>query len=228
MREFPKDGVARQQFVLDRVDYVAPETSGRMGGVQAGWPRWTAVWTLGNLKGETSDEWEAMLTSMRGQQRRALARDLRRPFPIAHPGGFRSMLTAGGAPFFGSASSWSSAIDADGECRLTLAGVPSGLILSPIDYVGFKWDGAGSASGAYDRRALVRVAHGGGARAAADGTITVSVEPTVPTMVPPGATAHLDRPACLMKLTPDTSIAEVDRLLKIRGSKISAVQVLEA
>lgn len=224
LRSFPINGVSRQRFVLERVDYAAPETSGRRGGVQAGWPLWSAEWTLGNLKAETSDEWEALLTSLRGQQRMAFARDLRRPWPRAHPQGFRAMTRVGGGWFDGSAGSWSDSIAADGECLLTMTDVAAGLILSPIDYIGFRWVSVDGEEGVFDRFALVRVS--APARAGADGVISVAVEPVVPDVVPAEAVAYLDRPGCLMKLTTDTSIAEADRMLKIRGSKIAAVQIL--
>jgi hypothetical protein len=45
----PTSGAAQQQFELQRVDYGAPEAGGRVGGVQAGFPLWKLVWTLGNV-----------------------------------------------------------------------------------------------------------------------------------------------------------------------------------
>ncbi|WP_288987646.1 hypothetical protein [uncultured Sphingopyxis sp.] len=38
MPELPA-GIARVEFEPERVDYAAPEASGRQGGGQAGWPR---------------------------------------------------------------------------------------------------------------------------------------------------------------------------------------------
>ena len=99
-------------------------------------------------------------------------------------------------------------------------------MLAPIDYVGFKWDADGSAAGTYDRRALVRVLES--AIAAADGSATVTIEPALPDWVPGSAVAHLDRPACLMKLTSETQVADVDRRQRIKGTKIAGQQVLRA
>lgn len=216
--------MATQGFRIRRADFVSPENSGRGGGVQGGWPRWMAQWSVGRTDQSTSDRIEAWLDSLRGAQKLFLGRDLRRPFPLAHSNGFRRMLTVGGAPFAGVCSGWSQAIDGEGTATLTLMGLPSGLTLSPIDYIGFKWDAAGSAEGAWDRRALVRVL--AGAVAAADGTMTVAIEPAMPPWVPEEAIAHLDSPACLMKLTGDSQVADVDRRLRITGTKIAAMQVL--
>lgn len=223
IRAFPVNGIANQNFTIARVDQSAPETSGRRGGVQLGWPVWQASWTLGNMTVETSDEWEALVSSLRGGQRIAFARDVRRPYPRRHAKGFRNMLTVGGDPFLGAATGWSDSIDDDGDCLLTLTGVPSGLMLSRIDYIGFKWESVEGAG--YDRFALVRAS--APAMADASGSITVTVEPPVPGVVPPSAVAYLDKPGCMMKLTGETALADADRLMKVRGSKIAAVQVLE-
>lgn len=224
---YPRDlpaSMATQGFRIKRNDFTSPENSGRIGGVQAGWPRWMAQWTVGTTTQAVSDAIEAWLDSLRGSQKLFLGRDLRRPYPLAHIGGFRRMLTVGGDPFAGACSGWSQSIDSAGSALLTLQGLPSGLILGVVDYVGFKWDAAGSDAGSYDRRALVRVLAGG--IAAEDGTLTVTVEPAVPDWVPEDAVAHLDSPACLMKLTGETQVSDVDRRLRIRGTKISGMQVL--
>lgn len=223
-REMPRTGVSLQGFRIQRVDAVAPEVGGPVGGVQIGFPLWTARWTLGRTDQELSDEWEAWLDSMRGAMRSFYGRDWRRPFPLAHIDGFRRMTKVGGAPFTGAAGGWSQSIDAQGNAMVTLTGVPAGLILSRIDYVDFRWDAGDSAPGTGDRRALVRVAEG--ARADATGAITFAAEPAVPTLVPEDATPHLDYPACVMKLIDGTEVADVDRLLRIKGSKLVAIQDL--
>lgn len=217
--------MATQGFRIQRNDFSAPENSGAIGGVQAGWPRWQAQWTVGTTKQTASEEIEAWLDSLRGSQKHFLGRDLRRPYPLAHIGGFRRMLTTGGDPFAGTCTGWSQTVDGEGSALLTLEGLPSGLVLSRIDYIGFKWDADGSAAGSWDRRALARVSEGG--IAASDGTVTVTVEPAVADFVPATAVAHLDDPACLMKLTSETQVADVDRRLRIRGTKISGLQVLK-
>lgn len=210
--EMPTSGVSLQEFEPERVDYSAPEQGGRVGGVTAGEPLWRAVYTIGRVGARKSDELRAWKLRMRGSQRRFYGRDLARPFPLAHINGF-----SGG--FTGAASSWSETINGDTESRLTLNGVQSGMVLSQGDYVDFRWTTSSEA-----RRALVRVVVG----ATASGTtITVTVEPPVPTLVPVGAVAHLDNPACIMVLMNDQSkLDAIDRRLAVRGGTIMAIQDL--
>jgi hypothetical protein len=137
------------------------------------------------------------------------------------------LRTAAGAPFAGAASGWAETLDADGDSHLALHGLPPGLILSKLDYVGFRWDAAGDAAGTWRRRALVRVVVGGVVDAG--GTVTPVCEPPVPAAVPPGATAHLDRPCCVMKLVADqTKLAAIDRRLAVTGGTIVGLQDLRA
>ncbi len=223
-RAMPDGFVSQQNFVLARIDYQAPEASGALGGVQAGWPRWTGTWTVGTTSQRLSDQVEAWITSLRGSQRRFLGRDFRRPLPLRHQDGFSRMTRIDGSPFIGAGTAWAQTIDAAGSAVVTVQGLPSGLILSFNDYLGFKWDAVGSSVGTYDRRALTRVIEG--AAADASGAITVTVEPALPTWLPTTAMPHLDKPACLMKLTPETQMADVDRRLRISGTKIVGAQDL--
>ncbi|MBB3940690.1 hypothetical protein GGR39_002347 [Novosphingobium fluoreni] len=222
-RQLPASFASQQSFDLMRVDYESPEAGGRTGAVQAGFPRWLASWTVARTSHVKSDEVEAFVTSMRGRQRVLMAGDVRRPYPLAHIQGFRRM-TVGSAPFTGACGGWSQTIDDAGNAMLTLTGVPAGLRLSWIDYVGFRWTAAGSPAGANDRRALVRVVEPGKANPA--GVIVVAVEPALPLWIPAGAVAHLDKPMCLMRLTQETKIAPVDRKQRITGSVISAGSLL--
>ncbi len=219
----PSLGVDGLTFQPQREDLVAPETSGRMGGVQIGWPRWSLSMNLANLEFPVADEWIAFYRSRRGAQRMFLGYDLSRPYPAAHCKGFRNMLTVGGAPFMGAAGGWSQTVSADGEAVLTLNDVPSGLKLGWGDYIGFKWDSADAEDGDGDRRFLVAVT--GGAKATADGSISIVVEPSVHDVVPPSAIAHLDNPMCLMKLMDDTKMPRIVISHAEAGGVISAVQV---
>lgn len=225
-RDMPEKGAAGQEFEPQRVDFAAPEAGGRLGGVQAGFPLWIATWSLGRMGLDAADEWRAWYLTMRGSQKSFFGRDMGRPYPKRHPEGFARMVKADGTPFLGSGSGWSQAIDAEGNAVLTLQGLPPGLILSLCDYAGFKWDAAGAPAGSYGRRALARVVEGG--MADATGSVSVKVEPAVPALVPPTAVVHLDRPACVMKLLPDTKIGAIDRSLAVRGGKIVALQDLRA
>jgi hypothetical protein len=223
--EMPGSGAALQEFEPQRVDFSAAEASGRVGGVQAGFPLWLGIWTIGRIGSDRSDQWRAWLVGQRGQQRRFYGRDLARPYPKAHIAGFAGMTRAGGGAFSGSATSWSEAIDSNDDSRITLNGLPAGLILSIGDYIGYKWDAAGASAGTYHRRALQRVTVGGTASGA--GIATVTAEPPLSIVVPGTAIAHLDRPACVMTLISDqTKLDAIDRRLAVRGGTVAGIQDL--
>lgn len=225
--EMPERGIATQVFEPEEVDASAPERSGRLGGVTLGFPLWRARWELSrNLTREASDEWRAFFARLRRSQRPFVAHDRDRLYPRAYPGGFARMTTPAGAPFTGAATSWSQAVDGDGDARITLGGLPSGLLLGTGDYVGFRWDAAGSPAGSNDRRTLVRLVEPATADSA--GAAAVLVEPVLPTLVvPAGAVAHLDRPGCIMRLAPgESGPAPLDRRQKIAGGTILALQDL--
>lgn len=225
----PAGGAALQEFELQRVDYMAPEASGYVGGVQAGFPLWAAAWTIGKIGEERSDEWRSFVMECRGQQRRFYAGDLRRPYPKAHLDGFAQMVRYSGGTFDGTASSWSQSIDSSSDCNLVLHGLPSGLMLGTGDYVGFKWDATGEAPFNRWRRAMVRIIRGGGGIVASNGDVTVKVEPAVPAAVPGGAIAHLDNPCVTMKLLLNqTKLDAIDRRGAIRGGTITAIQDLRS
>jgi hypothetical protein len=218
-----------QYFEPQAVDYLSPEAGGRLGAVAAGTDLWIGQWDVAKIGARRSDAlraWEAQLKATRGT---FLGRDHARPYPLeyVHDGFVRMTSPDGAAPFTGAASGWSQAIDGEGVAQLTLEGLASGLILQTGDYVGFRWDSADADAGASDRRALVRVLDGKWLANGA-GTITVPVAPAVPVLaVPEGATAHLDRPACVMRLTPaDKRLGGIDRRLAVTGGTIAAVQDL--
>jgi len=216
---FPGTGASLQSFEPERVDYLAPEAGGRLGGVQAGFPRWRAQWSIGRIGALRSDIWRAWVARLRGAQRAFYAADLARPYPLAHITGFAGMTRAGGGAFDGSATGWSETINADLESEVTLEGMPAELVLSIGDYIDFRWETEGA-----PRRALIRVVVG--AEADGSGDITFKSEPPIPGVVPVDAAAHLDEPACLMKLDPETKLDGVDRRRAIKGGLISAVQEL--
>lgn len=213
--------VAQQSFELQRIDYAAPEASGRIGGIQAGFPLWSATYTLGDMPSDNSDEWRAWLSGMRGATRRFIARDIARPLPKAYMG---SGLPGG---FDGEASGWSESINADGDSELTLTGLPVGLVLGQGDYIDFRWTATEDAVSGLPWRALVRVVEGDTANGS--GAATVIVEPPVPSAVPEDAEAHLDEPGCIMALILDqTSLNPIDRLYSIRGGQITGIQDIRA
>jgi hypothetical protein len=223
----PAQGFAQDYFEPMRLDYGAPEESGRIGGITGALPKWEAEWTLSKtLTLEWSDAIRAWHAGLRGMQRMFLGYDRERPFPKAYRSGFEGMTRAGGGAFGGDATSWSQSIASNGDANLQLGGLPAGFVLGLGDYIGFRWDAAGSSAGANDRRALVRVT--AGATANGSGVVTVTTEPPVDMhVVPVDAVAHLDNPCCLMKLRMDkTQLAPKDRMGVMRGGTISAAQVM--
>ncbi len=216
-RAMPSAGVAQEYFELQRVDYLSPETGGRLGAVTAGFPLWEAEWSLPSRGQLRADEWRAWLTAQRGPGRLFFGREQHRPWPLAYPNGFDGLVRAGGGAFDGVATSWSVNGTRD---VLTLQGQPVGLALGWGDYVGFKWTTSGQA-----RRTLVRVVEP--ALANGSGVLAVSVEPPLPTLTPNGATATLDRPDCLMKLVPgETKLGGKTRQQAISGSFKALQQLL--
>lgn len=197
-------GVARVRLAIARIDHAAPETSGRQGGVQVGWPLWQGTWEIDRVDRLSADLWEVFEARLRGRQRLFLAGDTSRPFPIAHAQGFAGMVRAGGGAFDGSATSWAQNIDADGNAAIALTGLPAGFTLSVGDYIGWKWDAAGAPALSYHRRTLARVVLGAAASGA--GAATVTIEPPLdPLVVPAGAKAHFDTPQACFRLEPDKS-----------------------
>jgi len=222
--EMPTDYVAQQQFELQRIDYSAPEASGRIGGVQAGFPLWSGVWTLGRMPEDDSDDWRSFVTGLRGATRRFIGRDLARQYPKEYPDGFGAF-----GAFTGAASSWSSTIDANDDCQLTLhLGVDAaGLILSKGDGIDFRYTTTETSISGLAWRVFVRVTAGGTADGSGD--VTVTVEPPIPDAVPGSAVAHLDQPGCIFTLVTDqTSLGPIDRLYSIQGGQITGIQDIRA
>jgi hypothetical protein len=177
----PLAGPSVQSFEPQPVDYLNPEASGRLGGVQAGETLWVASWDLGTLSRAQSNEWRAFFAALRGQRMHFLGRDYERPRPLA------------GLPVgFDACAGWSQSFDSYGTALLTLTGLPGGQRFSAGDYVGFRWTTGGAG-----RRSLVRSLEP--VTASGAGVATFAVEPPVPRVTPAWAVAHLYRPACLMK-----------------------------
>ena len=219
-------GIARVSLEVQRIDYAAPQASGRQGGVQSGWPLWMATYEIERVDRDSADLWRAFMARLRGRQRMFLGGDPTRAYPRSAPAGFTGMTRAGGGAFDGSATSWAQSIDADDNAAVALTGLPAGLVLAIGDYVGWKWDAAGAGAGSYGRRAMARVVVGG--TASGGGAATVTVEPPIDTrVVPIGAIAHLDQPVCLMRQIPDqSSIGPVGTGSSLSGSTLKAMQEL--
>lgn len=219
----PTDFYAQVDFDIQRVDYSAPEVSGRMGGVQAGAPLWIGTWTLDVVGPDESDAFRSFKDQMRGQTRRFLGQDLTRPFPKAYPAGFAGMVRAGGGAFDGTATSWSEAIAADGDSQVTLNGLPVDFELGIGDYIGFQWAATETSVAGLTWHACVRVAIGGVANGL--GSVVVTSNPAIPSAVPVGAIAYLNNPKCVMALVTDqTKLEAIGRRNAIGGGQIVGVQ----
>jgi hypothetical protein len=110
--EMPASGAAMQEFEPQRVDYAAPESGGRLGGVQAGFPLWLAVWTWGTIGARRSDllpaglilsvgdycdfRWTATSDDVAGMTWRDLVRVTADPDGISGDNGFVAMADADG------------------------------------------------------------------------------------------------------------------------------------
>src|SRR5690554_4386798 len=92
----PAGGVASQAWTIDRADFRNADNAGRIGGVQAGFPRWMTTITLGDGDADEIEEWIAFLDALRGGMFTFYGRDLTRPFPKRYPGGFVGLTRAGG------------------------------------------------------------------------------------------------------------------------------------
>jgi hypothetical protein len=222
----PARSVGRQQFELQRVDYSAPEAGGRIGGVQAGFPLWSGVWTLAEMRPEKSDEWRAFMAQLRGATRRFFGFDMKRPFPKQHPS-FAGLTRAGGGAFDGTATAWSETLTADGDSDIELTGLPAGFILSQGDYIGFRWAATEASVAGLIWHHVGRVVIAG--IADVSGVVTVTCEPPVPNAVPLTATAYLDNPKCVMVVVGDQSnLDAIDRRGAIRGGQLVGVQDLRS
>jgi hypothetical protein len=222
-------GIARVRFTIERVDFAAPEASGRQGGVQAGFPLWSARYELDRSDPASADLWQAFFDRMRGRIRRFYAIDPTRRFPKAYRFGFAGLVRAGTETAFdGSATSWSQAITADGDAQITLNGLPAGLVINVGDYIGLKWDASGAAEDSFERRTIARAVLP--VTANGSGVAVVTAEPPLNTaLVPSGAIAHLDNPACVMQLVPeDSELGPIGAGGILGGGNVTAIQDLRA
>lgn len=220
-------GIARVTFQIERVDYAAPEASGRQGGVQAGWPLWAARYEIDRSDPDSADLWQAFFDRMRGRIRRFYAIDPKRRLPKLYRFGFGGLVRAGTATAFdGTATSWSQSIDTNGNALMTLNGLPAGLVLSVGDMIGLRWDAAGMGAGNMMRRTIARAVLP--ATATGAGQAQVTIEPPINTaLVPAGAIAHLNDPAAVMQLVPeDSQLGPVGTGGILSGASITAIQDL--
>jgi hypothetical protein len=218
-RAMPLAAPSQQSFEPSAQYYGAPENGGTVGGVQSGFTRWIAQWTLGALSQAGSDEWRAFVASL-NTKRLFLGRDYDRPYPNAYlRTGFAGLTKAAGGAFDGAVTSWSQSVSG-GVPTLSLTNLPVGFVFANGDYVDFRWT-----TGGVLRRSLVRsvdtpqTANG-------SGNLSFVCEPAVPSITPGGAAAHLDQPACLMRLNDAQPPLGGLARRRVVGGSIAATQVL--
>jgi hypothetical protein len=220
-------GTARVRMEIQRIDFAAPEASGRQGGVQAGFPLWLARFEIDRVDPDSADLWQAFFDRLRGRIRRFYAIDPKRRMPKLYRFGFAGLVRAGTATAFtGAATSWSQSIDADGNALLTVNGLPAGYQISTGDLIGFRWDAAGAGAGNMMRRTMARAVLP--ATATVGGQAQMMIEPPLNTaLVPAGAIAHFDNPACVMQLIPEESeLGPIGSGGILAGGSITAIQDL--
>ncbi len=190
--DLPAYAVGNVRFWLQRRDLRASDASGRNAGVQLGFPLWMAEYETVALTDLDAQLWGAWFKRQRGAIHQFRATDPSRWYPYAYrprPG------FAGGFPggWNGEASTYTFSGD---RSTVTLT-IPSGIVLTAGDLIGFKWS-------SNTKLALVECMTGG----TSSGTLAVDVDPAVPTAVPSAAsgTAYLFKPAFLARLMPDTEL----------------------
>jgi len=203
-------GVLSQGFDPARVDYLSPETGGRIYSVAAGSPLWSMTLGYNNLLIPDAYALKAWVDSLDGAKQLIFAFDIDRQIPLYHQSG---------RPFAASPATWSQTINDDDVPLLELTGLLRGQVVSVGDYVSFVWGGG-------KKFALVRALEA--ARADASGTAEFAVTPAVPTLiVPPEATTTLRRAGCLMRqVTAETKLMEIGTDCMPAGSKVVALQDL--
>ena len=203
-RDLPAFYFGGGKIALKRVDLLSPTNGGLLTGVQIGQPVWAWEYDIVAMSDDQAVAWEAWIDGQKGQAEGFLARDLRRPYPKAYLGSGAPNFTGaalpatrhGGSAFDGSATSYS----LDGtRTALTLNGLPSTFAFKAGDWVGFK-GGSGNL-----KRAMVRVMEDA---TASGGVVVLNVNPAVRAVIDGWSSvkAHVDSPACTMKLMPETTI----------------------
>jgi hypothetical protein len=203
-RTMPAGFANQQQFELDRYDWT-PMEGARVGSLTGHWPLWRARWSIPPCKGVQRDTLRAWLTSLRGSQKLFFGYDQDRTAPLS-------------GHAFGSVTAWG-LNDAERTLLTLQCSGGAGKVLSIGDYIGFLWVGGQGANNRALVRSLETATTDGG------GFVTVTVEPAVPLVVPDAASAQLNGPVCLMRLTGETEFGEfgVDRIM---SGTVSAIQAL--
>lgn len=171
------------EFTMDLSETVEVSQSagGELFAANLGARLWRGTVTLGRLTYAEAGEVEALIDVLREAGNTFMAYDVRRPYPILHPGG------AGGAVTI-------KAIAANNR-ELSLQGMPAGFVMTRGDYIQFNY-------GSVPRRtALHRVVVGAvadGAGVASDIEVTPNIRPGASV----GIGVDLTRAACKAQIVP--------------------------
>lgn len=183
---------------LRRMDLSAPESSGRVGGVQMGFPIWLGEYELPVLSDLDFQLWQSWIARQRGAINAFRATDPRRWYPWAYRpknlGGGHS--GAGGFP--GGWNGDATGFSLSGDRSTVTVSIPSVTVITPGDLIGFRWSSG-------DKLALVMALSGG---TASGGSLAIDVDPAVPSAVPssPTAVCYFYKPSFLARLTSETDI----------------------
>ena len=164
-------------------DELSRTAGGRTQAKDLGPALWRATFTTAPMPLAQAAAFEAAMISLSGSVGSFLAYDVRRPNPLAYPGG----VAPPAAPVIYSAAVGGNAF------RLGVEGFTPGHVVSPGDYLGFSY-------GAGPSRALHIVTAGGAANSS--GRVTLDVFPAIRPGAAVGAPGTLRRAVCQMILEP--------------------------
>lgn len=183
-------GMTQCAFRLDYQQEQDPSGDGDPLVRDIGPTLWRAEYRTSILQPDKMGEMEAWMDSLENGGQTFLGYDFRRPYPLAYLNGFAGMTRAIGGSFDGTCTLGTVAGD---NKSVPLSGLPAGFVFSPFDSFAFAND---DGSIALHRIMSAVTGNGGG--------VTVEVRPHVRTGWSNGATVKLVKPACLMKLVPDS------------------------
>ncbi len=169
----------------------APTRGGLVQVANVGADLWSARYETAPLRETEAETWKAWLHSLRGGARLFRMWNPLRRYALGYASGYGGLSRSGGGSFDGTAN-----LSAIGGSRdtVTINTLPASFVLAAGDLVSFPL-GAGHQS-------LHRVIEGG--TASVGGSLTVTVEPTVPLGATTSSTVDLVKPWCYGVLDPRT------------------------
>lgn len=173
------------------------EASGRAQGKDLGDPLWRASYTTSPAHIRDAQALEAALISLRGVVGSFLAHDVRRPFPAAHPDGDFADTGQIGTLY------------ADNAFHIQLTGLPSGLTLSPGDYLGFQY----GARPYYALHMVTGLISGSFVANSSGDTGRLEVFPDLPPDATTATPVTLKRAPCEMRLEPGQTPPVLEELV---------------